>query len=153
MIMMIRSSFSMRIFGSVIGISHSAKRIKTSAIRGLDWAEIKMWSDVIVGYCGQRNADPCARMLPSRNLLLLHLYIYHFGIVHFTLFTVECTLLSMTYCCTLYSMYCCTLYSVYCCTLYSLYCCTLYSVYCCTHCIYNINFKCIKSMEQGISEY
>ena len=52
------------------------KRIKPSAvIRDLDWAEIKMRSDVIVGYCGQRNADSCSRMWPSRNLLLLHLYI------------------------------------------------------------------------------
>ena len=52
------------------------KRIKTSAvIRDLDWAEIKMRSDVIIGYCGQRNVDPCAWMWPSRNLLLLHLYI------------------------------------------------------------------------------
>ena len=53
-----------------------AKRIKTSAvIRDLAWAEIKIRSDVIVGYCGQRNADSCAQMWPSRNLLLLHLYI------------------------------------------------------------------------------
>ena len=34
-----------------------------------------MRSDVIVGHCGQRNADPCTLMWPSRNLLLLHLYI------------------------------------------------------------------------------
>ena len=57
------------------------KRIKISAvIRDLDWAELRIRTDVIVAYCGQRNADPCARMWPFRNLLLLHLYIYHFGI-------------------------------------------------------------------------
>ena len=34
-----------------------------------------MRSDVIIGYRWQTNVDPCARMWPSRNLLLLHLFI------------------------------------------------------------------------------
>ena len=60
--------------------------------RDLDWTQNKMRSDVIVGYCGQRNVVPCARMWPFRNLLLLHLYIYHFGIDRLSPTQLTCTI-------------------------------------------------------------
>ena len=56
--------------------SYTSKRIETSAvIRNLDWAEVRMVGDVSVGYRRWINVDPCARMWPSRNLLLTHLEI------------------------------------------------------------------------------
>ena len=44
-------------------------------IETISWAEFGKRNDVSVGYRRWRNADSCARMWPSRNLLLLHLYI------------------------------------------------------------------------------
>ena len=70
-----------------------SKRIKTSAvIRVLDGAEIRMRSDVIVGCRRQTNVDQCARMWPSKNLLLLHFDLVYVSSVKVSFFQGQCSM-------------------------------------------------------------